>query len=197
MARLVATLLGLGLIAGVAAANGAPPPQPPKGKVVIPVDVSVKLEKEIKGYVVFDTIYAGESRRQVVGTEKAVTIPPNPWLGGGGSRYPVYVYAVPEDLVPKLKDLTAADRDKILTHKFDGQEFADKSDARKLIQRQYVIMGVDPKKGIEVAEVKEDKQPVEKEKDPLALAVPGDLIGGIAAALAVTLGGLWLVRRRK
>ena len=36
-----------------------------------------------------------------------------------------------------------------------------------------------------------------EEKKKLVFAEPGYLIGGIAAAVAVALGGLWLVRRKK
>lgn len=41
-------------------------------------------------------------------------------------------------------------------------------------------------------------KPKSKEpEEPLALAEPGYLIGGLAAALAVTFGGVWLARRRR
>jgi uncharacterized protein (TIGR03382 family) len=64
------------------------------------------------------------------------------------------------------------------------------------ITQTYTITAIDPKDGVKTT--KESDEPKKDEpKNPLALAEPGTLVGGIAAALAVTFGGLWLVRRRK
>jgi len=199
--RFLATLSVLTVAVGVASADLAVPP--PKGKKFVPVSSTVKLEKEIKGYTLFTRANAPGQRGALpkqfdLSTEKAVAVPE--WGGRNMS-----LYAVPDDMVSKLKtadDWNKAIADKksvIQIHDFAAKETIDDKDERKKVERAFVIQGVD-EKGIKVVEVKEDKgepKPEKKEEKKLAFAEPGYLIGGLAAALAATFGGLWLVRRKK
>ncbi len=195
--RILFTLL---LTAGVVFANGAPPPQPPTGKKTIPVDVSVILDKEVKGYVLYSNIYQGDRERLDVNSEKAMPVPRD-LLTSLIARHGTVVFAVPEVLEAKLKKaeewdkVPKEDKARILQHKFDGFAFVDKSDKRERLAKTYLIKSVDAKGGIKAEEVKDDQK--DEPKKPLAFTEPGALVGGIALALSVTLGGLWLARRRK
>lgn len=200
--RFLAVLALSVVVTGFAAADIAIPP--PKGKKFVPVSSTVKLDKEIKGYTLFTRANApgqrgAEPKKLEVGTEKAVAVPE--WGGRDMS-----LYAVPDDLVPKLK--TADEWNKalfdkksvILIHDFPAKEQVNEKDERKKIERAFVIKGVD-EKGIKVEEVKDEKgepKPEKKEeKKLLSFTEPGYLIGGAALAVGVTFGGLWLVRRKK
>jgi hypothetical protein len=92
-------------------------------------------------------------------------------------------------------------KDGILTHSFAAQESIDKDDARKEIQRAFVIKSVDAKRGIKVEEVKADgkkEEPKSKDKEEQAgVGEPRYLVAGCAAAVGVALAGLWAVRRKK
>lgn len=189
------------LTAGLASANGARPPEPPKGKKAVPVAVEVILDKEVKGYVLYSNIWWNSRERLEANSEKAVGVSPDV-LRILGHHFTA-VYAVPEDFEPKLKKLddwdnaSKEDKARVLRHEFDGYEFVDKSDERKAMTKTYLIKSIDAKSGIKVEEVKDEKKPAEKKDKPLALSEPGTLIGGLAAAVSITLGGLWLARRRR
>jgi hypothetical protein len=197
MTRCVVGLLLAGVVAGVAAAN-VPPPR----DKVVPVDATVKLEKELKGYVLYLNDYGGGvPTRFEVGTDKAVPLPFREQKGVE-LRQGVELLAVPEGVVAKLKtaeDWKAARYSKtsvIHAVGLGGTTSIRAWDERKQVQKNYVIRGVDPKSGFNVVEVEEKKPEANKDK-PLASVEAGYLVGGGAAALAVSLGGLWLVRRRK
>lgn len=202
--RFPAVLAVSAVVVSLAAADIAIPP--PKGKKFVPVSSTVKLEKELKGYVLFTRANApGQTgampKKFELSTEKATALPE--W-----GRRSMSVYAVPEDMVSKLttakewnKALWEEKKSVILTHDFPAQEEVDEKDERKKIERAFVIQEV-TEKGIKVVEVKEDKAEVkpEKKEEPKkrqAFAEPGYLIGGVALTVGVTLGGLWLVRRKK
>jgi hypothetical protein len=200
--RHLATLAVAAAVVGVASADIAIPP--PKGKKFIPVNSTVKLEKEVKGYVLMTRAVApgqwgAMPQKFQPSTEKAIALPE--W----GSRT-MALYAVPDELAAKITtadQFNKAIQDKksgILTHDFPAEETVDAKDERKKIERAFVIQGVD-EKGIKVAEVKDekkgDKKEEKKEEKKLAFAEPGYLIGGLALAAGVACGGLWLLRRRK
>ena len=200
--RFLSALLVSAAVAGLASADIAIPP--PKGKKFIPVSSTVKLEKPIKGYTLFTRAIAPGQRGAMPakfepGTEKPTAVPE--W----GSRT-MGLYAIPDDLAAKI---TTADQFNkalqdnkagILTHEFPAQEQVDEKDVRTKIERAFVIKVVD-EKGIKVDELvgeKGEAKPEKKEEKKLAvLEQPGYLIGGLALAAGVTLGGLWLVRRKR
>jgi hypothetical protein len=178
---------------------------PPKGKKFVPVKSTVKLESEVKGYAFFTRANApgqmgAEPKKFEVGTKEAVKVPE--W----GSRS-MDLFAVPEDMVSKYKTVKEWNeaifnkKDGILTHSFAAQESIDKDDARKEIQRAFVIKSVDAKGGIKVEEVKADgkkEEPKSKDKEEQAgVGEPRYLVAGCAAAVGVALAGLWAVRRKK
>lgn len=186
------------LTAGGVLANTPPPP--PRA---VPVEVTVKLDQEVKGYVLFFDDFRGElPTKAELSTEKPTALP---FRVVNGHQQSVYLLAVPEELVAKLKTVddwkATRERKNSPIHYYgtSGTALLDWTDDRTVVKQAFVVKGVDPRKGILVEDVKVDKKPDKKDKSkkPLALAEPGYLIGGIAAALAVTLGGLWLVRRRK
>lgn len=194
--RFLVVLLAAVVFIGICGANMGPPP---KGKKYAGITNTVKLEKELKGFTLFTRHNAIEWELSVpvpfdVDNDKPVKVPANP----RGTT----LYAVPSDLAPKLKtadDWKAALKDKdngIVQTWFSTLTELDETDERKGIERAWVIKSIDPK-GIVKEEVKDEKKPEKKGDKPLALAEPGTLIGGLAAAVAITLGGLWLVRRRK
>jgi hypothetical protein len=199
--RFLSVLAVSAAVVGVAAADIAVPP--PKGKKFLPVGSTVKLDREAKGYTLYTRAIApgqwgAMPAKFEVGTEKAVAVPE--W----GSRT-MGLYAIPDELAAKI---TTADQfnkalqDKkagILAHEFPAQEAVDAKDERKKIDRAFVIKGVDAKDGITVEELKGEGKEEKKDdkKEPEAAAQPGVLVGGLALAAGVTLGGLWLVRRKK
>ena len=200
--RFLSALLVSAAVVGVASADIAIPP--PTGKKFVPVSSTVKLDKEIKGYTLYTRAIApgqwgAMPKKFEPGTEKATAVPE--W----GSRT-MGLYAIPDDLAAKITtadEFNKALQDKksgILSHDFPAQETVDAKDERKKIEREFVIKSVDAKGGIKVEAVTGDKKEEPKAekkgegKSPV-FAEPGYLIGGTAAAVAVALGGLWLVRR--
>jgi hypothetical protein len=193
--RVVIALL---LTAGVVLANTPPPP--PRD---VPIEATVKLDQEVKGFVLFFDDTSGElPKRAELSTDKPTALP---FRVANGHQQSVYLLAVPEELVAKLKTVedwnAARERKNSPIHYYgaSGTALLNFTDDRKVVKQAFVIKGVDPKKGILVEDVKVDIIPEKKDvpKKPLAFAEPGYLIGGVAAAVSITLGGLWLVRRRK
>jgi hypothetical protein len=196
--RLLFALLVSAAVVGVAAADIAIPP--PRGKKFIPVSSTVKLDKEVKGYALYTRAVApgqwgAMPTKFEPGTDKPTAVPE--W----GSRT-MGLYAIPAELAAKITtadEFNKALQDKksgILSHDFPAQETVDAKDERKKVERAFVIKGVDAKGGIQVEEVKGEKETKPEKKSP-AFAEPGYLIGGGAAAVAVALGGLWLARRKR
>lgn len=188
--RVVIALL---LTAGVVLANG-PPPVPPKGKKFVSVTNTLKLDHEVKGYTFFTMPggpwAAGDTPTEFkIGTDKAVDIPSGKYTA---------LYAVPNDLVSKLKTteqwLVAIRDAKSGIHEKRFANFAevDEKDGDRKVEA-HVIKGIDAK-GMDIERV---ESKADDKKEPLALAEPGYLIGGIALALSVTFGGVWLVWRRR
>jgi hypothetical protein len=111
------------------------------------------------------------------------------------------LYAIPAEVAkayPKDADLTDAVRkgklEGVQKHHFSTPTIeVRKGEKIEPPNSVSVVTSID-EKGIHLSEA--TPKPQEKKK-PLALAEPGYLIGGIALAVSVTLGGLWLMRRKK
>lgn len=197
------TLIALLLTASVVLANGPPPRV--KGKKWVKVDVEVQLGKNVTGYVFYEEGLRLDLKgpfilpfRKVELSEKKPTAIPS-----DVERRYTSLFAVPESAVREYKT-EAGLREAIGKQLVKGVQSVDlagvatidensKSDS---VKWTYTITDIDEKDGIKVKITGEGYEEP-KEKKPLALSEPGYLIGGIAAAVAVTLGGLWLIRRRK
>lgn len=205
MTRCLSALLLAAVLAGPAAADLAVPP--PKGKKFVNVTSEVQLGKEVRGYVFVLQEWKGPGRPTSTTTKLDLTDTKATEVLVGGRRNSGTLFAVPESAAREFKT------DKELFAAVEGKKVkgvqslalpgnAAVSDAVKAdaVRWTYTITAVDDKgiqssvagEGVEKAE---EKKP--DEKKPLAGIEPGYLIGGIAAALAVTFGGLWLVRRKR
>jgi len=112
------------VVAGVAWANVPPPPSK-----VVSVEATVKLDKEIKGFVLFFDDHSGKLPKQVdLSTEKATAVPFSEPADKFVLRQGVLLLAVPEDLAPKLK--TADDWKK--RRDWDDDDWDRDDDSRKL-----------------------------------------------------------------
>lgn len=208
MPRFLAALLAASAVTSFALADIAPPP-PPKGKKYVNVTSEVKLGKDVKGYVFVLHQVTGPGAPKTatskveLSSEKATTV-----IAGGRRNY-AQLFAVPEDKAKEFK--TDKDLfDAVTSQKVKGVQLlqfggtATLSDTVKGddVTWTYTITGID-EKGIktDVTGDGSDEDPRAKRAEPkkrLALfEEPSYLIGGVAAAVAVTLGGLWLVRRKR
>lgn len=202
--RQIVALAVVTVVAGFASADGLAPP--PKGKKFVSVTHEVLAGKDLKGYVFIQQIAKGRfgansfTFSKVELDEKKATTVPVPAQHGYAS-----LLAVPEDAAKEYKtdkELFAALEGKkvkgVQSINFSNLEAVDEKVKESKVTWTYTVTGVDDK-GIKTTVSGEGyEEPKKKgEKKPLALAEPGYLIGGLAAAVAVTLGGLWLVRRKK
>lgn len=203
--RLFGTLAVVMVFTGVAVAD-IPIPPLAKDEKEIPVTSQVLLGKDVTGYIFVQQIGVGPGdprysyKKVELDQKKPMTMPRE------GQYLYVSLFAIPEAAAKEYKtdaDLYAA----LEAGKVKGAHHAGvgssgtwrvKKDEVKgdSITRTYTITAIDPKDGVKTT--KESDEPKKDEpKKPLAFAEPGTLVGGIAAAVAVTLGGLWLVRRKR
>ena len=205
MTRRLSALLLAALVAGPAAADLAIPP--PKGKKFVNVTSEVQLGKDVKGYVFVLQEWKGPGRPTSTTTKIDLTDAKATEVIAGGRRNSGALYAVPEAAAKEFKTdkelfdaVTARKVKGVQTLSLPGNTAVSDTVKGDAVRWTYTITGIDDK-GIKTdvagdgVEKKEEKKPGEKK--PLALAEPGYLIGGVAAALAVAFGGLWLARRRK
>lgn len=207
--RVFGTLTTVVLLASVALAD-IPIPPPAKDEKDVSVTSEVLLGKGVSGWVFVQAVGHGPGAprwnyERVELSEKTAKGMAN------NARYTyVRLIAVPEAAVKEFKtdkDLFAALEKQSVkgVHEASvggGTTRMKKSEVKgDSLTRKYTITAIDPKEGIKTSLVTEglvDEKPKKpEEKKPLAFAEPGYLIGGIAAAVSVTLGGMWLVRRRK
>jgi hypothetical protein len=203
--RFVASLFVLAVAVGVASADGLVPP--PKGKKYVSVTGEVLAGKGVKGYVFVQRTASGGGRpgtsptltfgKVVLDEKKAWAVPAA--VGKFGS---VSLLAVPEDAAKEYKtdeELFDALEKKAVKGvqqlAFTSRATVDEKVKGNKVTWTWTVTGVD-EKGIQ-ATVSGDGYEDPKKDKPLAFSEPGYLVGGIAAALAVTFGGLWLVRRRR
>ncbi len=203
MTRFFAALLAASVVAGFAAADIAPPP-PPKGKKYVNVTSEVKVNKDVKGYVFVAQTTTGPGRPTVKTSkldlgEKATTV-----VTGGRRNYAT-LFAVPESAAKEFKtekELLDAVTAKTVkgVQAIDLAGTATVSDAVKgeSVTWTYAVTGVD-EKGIktDLSGDGVDEKKGEPKKPLALLDQPGYLVGGIALALGITFGGLWLIRRKK
>jgi hypothetical protein len=198
--------VALAVLAAVASADGLIPP--PKGKKFVSVSYEVLASKDVKGYVfVIATTSGGRPGSQTttygkveLDEKKAAAMP----IPTGRFGYTALM-AVPEEAAKEYKtdkDLFDALKEKkvkgVQTLNLSTQGTVDEKVKENKVTWTYTVTGVDDK-GVKTTVSGEGYEEPKKrgEKKPLAFAEPGYLIGGLAAAVGVTAGGLWLVRRRK
>jgi hypothetical protein len=197
---------GVAMVIGSAFGDAAPDP-PPKGTKVVEVTSQLTLDKGVSGYVFVKEVgqYAGsgidsEFGKVDLGEEKTVEI-----AKGGHHKMFAIIYAVPE-ATAKQYESDQSLFDALKERKVKGvlevnlarrAEVSNKV-KEKAVTWKYLISGIDAKDGIKM-EVRGEgyEKPADKKDKPLALSEPGALIGGLAAAVSITLGGLWLVRRKR
>lgn len=207
MPRLLSALVLLA-VAGIAAADIAPPP-PPKGQKYVDVSSEVLLGKDVNvsGWVFVVQEWKGPGRpvstvsKVELSEKKAVAV------SGGGRRTSATLFAVPEAVAKEYKTdkelFAAVEGGKLKGVQklaFEGSATVTDKVKGDTVTWTHTITGVDDKgiKSKVSGDGKSDApdKPGEKPAKPVGFE-PGVLIGGMAAALAVCLGGLWLVRRRK
>lgn len=207
MTRFLAALVMAAVAASVATADLAPPP-PPKGKKYVNVTNEVQLGKDVSGWVFVAQTSTGPGRPAVTTSKLDLSEKKATAVVSGGRRNFGTLFAVPEAAAKEYKtdkellDAVTGNKVKgVQSIRFDGTATVDEKVKGDSVTWTYTITGIDDK-GIKTdvagdgVEKKEEKKDEKKDK-PLALDGSGVWVGGIAAALAVTLGGLWLVRRRK
>jgi len=172
---------------------------PPKGKKYVAVKHSVKLDKDITGYVFFTRPLGprnGSFEKIELNADKAVTL-------SGGGKFGLQLLAVPAAVVKKYateQELLAALSDKlegVASARFDRTGLLPEKDERKELTVEHAITGFDAKKGIQMKDSGDAPNAPEKEESASAPAGIGRVIGGLAATAAFATGGLWLVRRRR
>lgn len=206
MTRFLAALLLAAVAASFARAD-VPPPPPPKGKKYVDVTNEVLAGKDLKGYVFVQRATSGFPGSQtftfgkVELDEKKAAAMPAP-TGKFGS---VALLAVPEDAAKEFKTdkelFEALEKKKVKGVQevsFTTKATVDDKIKENAVKWTYTVTVVDAK-GIQAKisgeGYEEPKTPDEKKDKPLAFTEPGYWVAGLAAALGVTAGGLWLVRR--
>ena len=190
----------LAVLTSVALVRADIPVPPPKGKKFVAVKHSIKLDKDISGYLFFTRplgLRNGNFEKIELYTEKAVTL-------SGGGKFGLQLLAVPAAMAKKYatdKDLLAALTDKlegVASARFDRTALIPEKDERKELTVEHIITGFDAKKGIQMKDDRDaTKVPDKEEESASALTGIRVAISGLAAAAAFVMGGLWLVRRRE
>lgn len=193
--------LGLMLAsAGVALAD-IPPPPPPKGYKYIAVENELVVAKDVSGYVFVQQVTNYRPRAENTFTKievkdgKALAVPP------GGRRVYVQLFAVPADVAKgyaKDEELFEALEKKRAkgAHSFGFTGTATVPDSIKgeKVKWTTTITAIG-EKGIEKKVEGEGYGMEPKGKRPQAQA--GPVVAGVLAALALALGGAWLVGRTR
>jgi hypothetical protein len=207
MNRLLA-LFTVGLVAGVAVAD-VPPPPPPKGQKYVSVSNEVVLGKDVTGYVFVQQVSTG-LRDRFTYEKLELTADKAKAVAAGGRRNYVTLFAVPQDAAKGFKtdadlfDALGANKVKG-AHKLGFSSTATVSDAVKgnSVKWTYTITAIDTKDGIKAkVEGEGAEQPADKPgtKEPGKDQPPAPVglwMAGGTTALAVMLGGLWVVGRTR
>ena len=202
MNRLLA-LLTVGLIAGVAVAD-VPPPPPPKGKKYVSVTSEVVLAKDVTGFVFVRQVGSGPGRPMFTYSKVELSAEKAAVMSSGGRRSYATLFAVPQDVAKEFK--TDAELfDAVGANKVKGAQrvgftsVATVSDTVKgdSVTWKYTITGIDDK-GIKT-KVEGDgyEPPADKPKKDKAPSPTGTVVAGVAAFVALLLGGFWLVGRTR
>jgi hypothetical protein len=202
MNRLLA-LLTVGLIAGVAVADGLPPP-PPKGKKYVSVNNEVVLGKDVTGYV-----FVQETGRVPAGgttyTKLELTADKAMAIAAGGRRTYASLVAVPQDAAKEFKtdaELFDALKAKKVTGAvrlaFTGTATVSDTVKGDSVKWTHTITAIDAKGIKEKVEGEGAEQSAEKPKrGERPLAHVETWVAGAALALGLMLGGLWLAGRAR
>jgi len=195
MSRFLLTVAVSALTASLAVADLGPPP----GKKYVPVTTTVKLEKSFPEHT-FYVMGFGPGAAPLTQVEldptKATKV-------DAKSRYGGSLFAVPNDVVKSFnteKELAEALRKEkppagVSTMSLDNRMTLKVSDNRAAVDRVLVISTGDAKTGLKIAEETAEKKDPE-EPEPTAATGRRLIVVGLFAALALAVGGLWVVRRK-
>lgn len=195
MSRFLFAVAVTAVATSVAVADLGPPP----GSKYVPVTTTVKLEKSFPEY----TFYVMGFGPGASPLTKVELDPAKPTPVDAKSRYGGRLFAVPNAVVKAFKtekELADALRKEkppagVAMTSINNRATLKAADKRTAVERVLVISTGDDKTGLKITEPDADKKDPE---EPTA-AGPANgrlLIGGLAAALAVVAGGLWVVRRK-
>ncbi len=194
MTRAILAFGLLALAAAPAAADISVPP--PKGKKFVQVEHAVVLGKGVTDYVFVRTVarLASESDSARVELKEGTAVPvPAP------ADLVVNLCAVPANVAKEYKtdkELFAAVEKGTVKgahyHQLTPRELVPVSVKAATVKWTTTITAIDPKRGF-VTKVVVDRAP--KGKRPQAQAAP--VVAGVLAALALALGGAWLVGRTR
>lgn len=202
MNRLLA-LLTVGLIAGVAVAD-IPPPPPPKGMKYVSVSNEVVLAKDVTGHVFVKAVNMVPPRAKPTYTKLELSTEKSTAIPEPARRVFVTLYAVPQDSAKEFKtddelfEALGANKVKGAQRLFFNST-TTVSDTVKgdSVKWKYTITGVDDK-GIKTKVEGEGYMPPpdtpKKGKGP---SPTGTVVAGIAAFMALMLGGMWLAGRAR
>ena len=215
MNRLLAVLT-VGLVAGTAVAD-IPPPPPPKGKKYVSVNNEVVLGKDVAGYVFVQQVSAGPGAPKFTYEKIELTAGKAKAMPAGGRRTYVSLFAVPHEAAKEFKadadlfDALGANKVKG-AHRVGFASTATVADTVKgeSVKRTVTITAIDAKGIKTTVEGEGAEKPADRpgknenpseEDDPDAPTTHaprgGTWVAGVAAALAVTLGGFWLAGRTR
>ncbi len=201
MKRLLA-ILTVGLIAGTAVADLAPPP-PPKGKKYVSVDNEVVLGKDVTGYVFVQQVSTGPGRPKFTHEKLELTAGKAKAMPAGGRRTYITLFAVPQDVAKEFKTdaelFEALGANKVksaLRLGLPGTATVSDTVKGESVKWTHTLTAID-KDGIKAKVEGEGyeppaEKPGKKEKPP---AYTGTWVAGLAAFAGLTLGGLWLAGR--
>ena len=172
---------------------------PPKGKKFVAVRHSIKLHKDVSGYLFFTRALGGprngDFEKIELYADKAVAL-------SGGGKGGLQLLAVSAEVAKKYatdNELLAALTDKlegVASARFERSALIPEKDERKELTVEHIITGFDAKKGIQMKDDRDATKDQDKEESAPAPTGVRVAISGVAAAAAFVMGGLWLVRRR-
>jgi hypothetical protein len=203
MNKFLAAAVVVLLVANAALADGLPPP-PPKGKKYVSVTNEVVLDKDVSGYVFVRQVVTGFGAPSYTHTKVELTPGKAAAVADGGRRASVSLLAVPQDAAKEFKtdaelfDALKANKVKGV-HRIVIPGTATVSDTVKAasVKWTHTITAVD-EKGAKTKVEGEGYEPTgPKTKDRPPLAQAGTMVAGVALALALAFGGLWLTGRSR